>query len=141
MSDMIEIDGYQIRTDCKYLETHEWIRVEGDHAYIGISDYAQKLLKEIAYVELPEVGATISAGDTFVYLESLKATGDVYAPVDLEVVEINEELDDKPELLNEDPYGAGFLVKVKISDASQLDKLLDAEAYKAHLEKEIAAGH
>jgi glycine cleavage system H protein len=119
---------------CKYDEEHEWIRVEGDEGVIGISDYAQDQLSDIVYVELPEVGDTFDRGDVLVVVESVKAASDVYMPVSGEVLEINEALEDSPELLNEDPYGEAWLVRIAIADPSELDDLLDAKAYKAFVE-------
>jgi glycine cleavage system H protein len=119
---------------CRYDEEHEWIRVEGDEGVIGISDYAQDQLSDIVYVELPEVGDTFDRGDVLVVVESVKAASDVYMPVSGEVLEINEMLEDTPELLNEDPYGEAWLVRIAIADPSELDELLDAKAYKAFVE-------
>lgn len=114
----------------KYAKSHEWVRVEGNKAYIGISDYAQEHLGEVVFVELPEVDAEFSAGDQFVVLESVKAVSDVYAPVSGKVVEINEELLDNPGLVNESPYES-FLVVIEMSDASEVEELLSASDYEA----------
>ncbi len=141
MSNTVEYEGYKIRTDCRYTETHEWIRVEGDTVLIGVCDYAQKMLKEIAYVEVPDEGASFDAKESCAFLESLKATSDVYAPVKLEVISVNEELDEKPELINEAPYEGGYVAKVKIANPADLDGLLDVEAYKAQLKKDLEEGH
>ena len=116
---------------CKYNDEHEWIRVEGVEGVIGISDFAQDQLSDIVYVELPEVGDTFEAGDVFAVVESVKAASDVYLPVGGEILEINEELEDSPELVNQDPYGDAWLVRIAIADLSELDELMDAEAYKA----------
>lgn len=118
----------------KYHEEHEWVRVEGDEAVIGISDYAQDQLSDVVYVELPEVGDSFEQGDVFAVVESVKAASDVYMPVSGEILEINEILEDSPELVNQDPYGEAWLVRVAMMDPSELKGLMDAEAYKAYLE-------
>lgn len=127
----------KIDAQARYLETHEWARPEGDLLVIGISDYAQSTLSDIVYVELPEVGDGITKGEQFAVVESVKAAADVYAPVSGEVVAINEALVDKPELVNKDAFGDGWLVKVKPGDAAEWEALLDAAAY----EKVVAAEH
>ena len=119
---------------CKYSEEHEWIRVEGDEGVLGISDYAQDQLSDVVYVELPEVGDTFEVGDIFATVESVKAASDVYLPVSGEILEINEELEDSPELVNKDPYGEAWFVRLSIADPSELDDLMDAEAYQAFVE-------
>lgn len=111
-----------------YSEDHDWVKVEGGVATIGISDEAQHQLGEIVYVELPEVDDEISAGDVYGVVESVKAASDSHSPVSGKVVEINEELDDNPAALNEDPY-ANWIIKVELSDESDLDKLMDAKKY------------
>ncbi|MHA1776004.1 MAG: glycine cleavage system protein GcvH [Promethearchaeota archaeon] len=118
----------------KYAETHEWVRVEGDIAVVGITDHAQDQLGEIVFAELPEVGDSFGKDDEMCNIESSKAVGEVRAPVSGEIVEINEALEDEPEKINAEPYGAGFLVKIKMSDPSEVDSLMDAAAYKATLE-------
>ena len=120
--------------NCRYDEEHEWIRVEGDEGVIGISDYAQDALSDVVYVELPEVGDVFDKGDVLAVVESVKAASDVYMPVTGEILEINEELEDSPELVNQDPYGEAWLVRVTIADPSELDALLDADAYKSFVE-------
>jgi glycine cleavage system H protein len=120
--------------DVKYNEEHEWIRVEGDEGVIGVSDYAQDQLSDVVYVELPEVGDAYEQGDVFATVESVKAASDVYIPVGGEILEINEELEDSPELVNSDPYGAAWLVRIAIADLEELDDLMDAEAYQAFVE-------
>lgn len=112
----------------KYAESHEWVKVEGDIALVGISDYAQHALGNIVYVDLPEVGDEVSAGEEFGAVESVKAASDLYSPVSGEVVEVNEELEDTPEAINGDAFGT-WIIKVKMSDPSELDSLLDAAAY------------
>ncbi len=127
--------------ECKYSEEHEWIRVEGDQAVIGISDYAQEQLSDIVYVELPEVGDTFARGDIFAVVESVKAASDVYIPTSGEILEINETLEDSPEVANEDPYGEAWFVRIALADPAELDDLLDPAAYQAFVDAEIAAGH
>jgi glycine cleavage system H protein len=119
---------------CVYGEEHEWVRVEGEEGVIGISDYAQDQLSDIVYVELPEVGDSFDKGDVLAVVESVKAASDVYMPVTGEILEINDVLEDSPELLNQDPYGEAWLVRVTIADPAELDDLLDAKAYKAYVE-------
>ena len=113
----------------KYSESHEWVKVEGNVAVIGVSDFAQKEMGDITYVDLPEVGDEVVAGEEFGALESVKAASDLFSPVSGEVIEVNEELADTPEKVNEDAY-ASWIIKVEMSDASQVDALLDAAAYK-----------
>ena len=115
----------------KYSEDHEWIKVEGDIATVGITQHAQDALGDVVFVELPEVGKTYAQKDTAGVVESVKAAADVYMPVSGEIVEINQALADEPSLANSDPMGAGWFFKVKLSDASQLDALMDDAAYKA----------
>jgi glycine cleavage system H protein len=119
---------------CKYSEEHEWIRVEGDEGVLGISDYAQDQLSDVVYVELPEVGDTFEQGDIFATVESVKAASDVYIPCGGEILEINEELEDSPELTNQDPYGEAWFVRISIADTDELDGLMDAEAYRLFVE-------
>ena len=116
----------------KYQESHEWARKEGDLVVVGISDYAQDSLGDVVYVELPDVGATKKKGDPFGVVESVKAASDVYMPVSGEVVEINADLDDNPATVNESPFDAGWLMKVKPSDASELDSLMSADDYEEY---------
>jgi|SRR5690606_33543329 len=115
-----------------YTEDHEWLRVEGDIATIGITDYAQEQLGDLVFVGLPDVGRTLSKGDVAVVVESVKAASDVYAPADGEVIEANEALSSDPELVNSAPTGDGWLWKMKLSDTNQLDGLMDEAAYNAH---------
>ena len=124
----------KVDPSCRYGEEHEWVRVEGDEGVIGVSDYAQDQLSDVVYVELPEVGDTFEKGDVFAVVESVKAASDVYMPVGGEIVEINEELEDSPELVNQDPYGAAWFVRVAMADLAEVDELLDADAYQAHVE-------
>ena len=116
--------------DLRYTESHEWVRRESDGTVtIGITDHAQDQLGEIVYLELPAVGEKVSKDDPFGVVESVKAVSDIYAPVSGTVVEINESLPESPEVINEDPYGDGWLIKVRISDSSELEDLMDAEEY------------
>lgn len=115
----------------KYTKDHEWIRVEGDVAFIGVTDFAQRELGDIVYVEIETVGDTLDREEVFGTVEAVKTVSDLFMPVSGEVLEVNENLEDAPEKVNEDPYGAGWMVKIKLSDASELDDLMDAEAYSA----------
>ena len=118
--------------DLKYAESDEWVRVEGDIATLGISDYAQEALNDLVYAEFKAVGDTLAIGDSFGEIESVKAASEVYSPIAGEIIEVNSELEGEPEMVNEDPYGKGWMVKIKISDASKLDSLMDVEAYKEY---------
>lgn len=120
--------------DLKYADNHEWVRTEDGNARMGISDFAQDALGDVVYVELPELGATVSAGEVFAEVESTKSTSDVYAPVSGKVVEVNSVLEDTPELVNSDPYGEGWFAVIEMSDASEVASLKDAAAYSAGLE-------
>ncbi|HFQ5216706.1 TPA: glycine cleavage system protein GcvH [Vibrio vulnificus] len=121
----------------KFTESHEWVRDNGDGTVtIGISEHAQEMLGDVVFVELPELEAEIEAGESFSLVESVKAASDIYAPVTGEVVEVNEELSDSPELINEEPYEGGWIVKVKLSDPSELDDLKDAEEYLNSIEED-----
>ncbi len=113
----------------KYTKTHEWISLEGDIATFGLTDHAQSELGDITYLELPEVGDALKAGDSFGVVESVKAASDVYSPIDGEIIEVNGAAVDGPELINNSPYDDAWLVKVKVSDPSQLDGLMDTDAY------------
>ena len=117
-----------------YSESHEYIRVEGEYGYIGISDYAQHALGNVVYVDMPEVDDEVTAGEEFGAVESVKAASDLISPVSGTVVEVNEALEDKPELLNEDAF-ANWIIKVQLSDPSELEALMDVEAYKAHCDE------
>ncbi len=121
----------------KFADSHEWVRDNGDGtATIGISEHAQEMLGDVVFVDLPDVEDEIEAGDSFSLVESVKAASDIYAPVTGEIVEINEELEDSPELINEEPYEGGWIVKVKMADPSELDNLKDAEEYLNSIEDE-----
>jgi len=121
-----------IPTELKYLDSHEWVRVEADGTVtVGISDHAQSALGDLVFVEVPEVGRKLKAGDSFAVVESVKAASDVYSPVSGEVTAVNAALSAAPELINSSPYGDGWLMKLRPSDKAELTKLLDATAYKA----------
>ncbi|NAW91281.1 MULTISPECIES: glycine cleavage system protein GcvH [unclassified Vibrio] len=121
----------------KFADSHEWVRDNGDGTVtIGISEHAQEMLGDVVFVDLPEVDAEIDAGDSFSLVESVKAASDIYAPITGVIVEINEELEDSPELINEEPYEGGWIVKVKMSDASELDNLKNAEEYQNSIEED-----
>lgn len=116
-------------SDLKYTSDHEWIRVEGDIAYIGITDFAQKELGDIVYLEVETVGEALDQSEIFGTIEAVKTVSDLFLPVKGEILEFNEALEDAPEKVNEDPYGEGWIIKLQIGEASQLDELLDAKAY------------
>ena len=122
-----------VPAELKYTKEHEWIRVEGEEAYVGITDYAQSQLGDIVFVEVETEGDNLEAGDTFGSIEAVKTVSDLYMPVSGEVLEFNSELEDQPYLVNKDPYGKGWIIKVKIEDEAQLDGLLSADAYKASI--------
>lgn len=131
--------GYNTPADLLYATSHEWVRIDGDEVTIGISDYAQHALGDVVFAELPDVGRTLTMGDTFGVVESVKAASDVYAPLSGEVTTINAALIDAPETLNSDPYGAGWMLKLKPSDLdNERTKLLDATAYQQHAEDEAS---
>lgn len=116
-------------SELKYTKDHEWIRVEGDEAYVGITDYAQNELGEIVYVDITSEGETLDKEEAFGSIEAVKTVSDLFMPVGGEVLEINQALEDTPELVNEDPYGKGWLIKIKILAPAEADELLTAEAY------------
>jgi len=120
----------------KYHREHDWARVEGDTAVFGLTDYAQETLGDIVFIELPEVGAEVSAGAPYAEVESVKAVSDVYAPLSGSVVEVNEEVVDAPELINESPFETGWLIKVRLSDPGEVDDLMTAEEYEDMLAEE-----
>lgn len=126
----------KIDQNARYLESHEWARQEGEVFVIGISDYAQSTLSDIVYVELPEVGDEVVKGEQFGVVESVKAAADVYAPLSGEVVEVNADLENTPELINSEAFEGGWLLKVRGSDPAEWDALLDPEAYAEVVEKE-----
>ena len=129
-----ELITMNLPENLKYTKEHEWIRVEGDTAVVGITDFAQGELGDIVFVEIETVGETLDMGETFGTVEAVKTVSDLFMPVTGEILEFNEGLEDKPELINKDAYGDGWMIKVKISDPSQLDELMDAAAYQAMLE-------
>ena len=120
----------------KYTEEHEWVQVEGDLVIVGITDFAQDALGDVVFVELPEVGAEVTAGKAFGVVESVKAVSDIYAPVSGVVEEINEELPDAPEVINTSPYGDGWMIKIRVADVSALEGLMDATEYQAFIAEE-----
>lgn len=115
--------------ELKYTEEHEWLKVDGEIVTIGITDFAQKSLGDIVYIELPEVGSTVEAGESIGNIESVKAVAELYSPIAGEIIEVNEELEDQPELTNSAPYEDGWVVKVKVDGAAGLDKFMDSSAY------------
>ncbi|WP_162048345.1 glycine cleavage system protein GcvH [Vibrio taketomensis] len=121
----------------KFTDSHEWVRDNGDGTVtIGISEHAQEMLGDVVFVDLPEVEDSIDAGDSFSLVESVKAASDIYAPVTGEIVEVNEDLEDSPELINEEPYDGGWIARVKLADPSELEDLKDAEEYLSSIEDE-----
>ncbi len=123
-----------VKDDLYYTESHEWVKVEGDVAYIGITDFAQQELGEIVYVELPEVGDSVSSDEPFGSVETSKAVEDVNSPISGEVIEINSDLEDNAELVNTSPYGEGWMIKVQLSDKEEIEQLLSASEYKNVIE-------
>src|SRR5687768_14096025 len=124
----------QIPSDLRYSSDHEWVAVSGTKVRIGITHYAQDALGDVVFVQVPELGATVAAGDSFGEVESTKSVSDVYAPVSGTVVAVNEQLAGAPETINSDPYGSGWLCEIELEDAGELDGLLDATAYQALIE-------
>ncbi len=118
-----------VPSELKFLSSHEWVLVDGDVATVGVSDHAQELLGDLVFVELPEINSAVAAGDSVGVIESVKAASDTYAPVSGEVIEVNSELEESPERINDDPYGDGWMYRVKMEDPDEMDNLLDAEAY------------
>ena len=123
--------------ELKNASSHEWARLEGDIVVVGITDHAQEALGDLVFVELPEVGDTVNAGDEAGVVESVKAASDIYAPVSGEVIEVNPALEDTPELINSDPYGEGWMYKIRVASVEELDNLLAAEEY----DEQVAAEH
>lgn len=125
-----------VPADLKYASSHEWVRSEGNGIYsVGITEHAQGLLGDMVFIDLPEVGRVVDAGEDCAVAESVKAASDIYAPISGEIVAVNGELESSPELVNSEPYGEGFLFQIKASDEAELDKLLDAEAYSASIDE------
>jgi glycine cleavage system H protein len=119
--------------DLRFATSHEWIRLEGDIATVGISDHAQEELTDVVFVELPDLGKSVDAGDPTAVVESVKAASDIYAPVGGEVVEVNPEVESDPSLVNSDPYGKGWIFKLRVKNPAEAAGLLDAAAYQAHV--------
>jgi glycine cleavage system H protein len=132
--------AYKFDSSARYARTHEWARLEGKLAVIGISDYAQHTLSDIVYVELPDVGDTLSQGESFGSVESVKAAEDILAPISGEVVEVNASLEANPEWLNDDVYGKAWLVKVAPTDQAELETLMDAKSYEAFVAEQEESG-
>ena len=120
-----------IPSELKYTKDHEWVRIDGDTATVGITDFAQGELGDIVYVDVDTLDDTVEEGEVFGSVEAVKTVSDLFMPLSGEVIEFNEELEDEPELVNSDPYGKGWMIKLSVADASQIDDLLDAEGYKA----------
>jgi glycine cleavage system H protein len=127
-----------VPTDLKYTRDHEWLRQQDGRVVVGITDHAQKQLGDVVYVELPKVGDTFDAGDALGTVESVKAVSEVYAPISGKVVKVNESLGESPELLNEAPFGEGWIIELQPSDSKQLSELLDAQAYLDYIKEEAA---
>ena len=127
------VNSMNFPVDLRYTSEHEWIRVEGDEAYVGITDYAQSELGEIVFVDVTTLGETVGQGEVFGSIEAVKTVSDLNMPVTGEVLEINGALDAQPELVNNDPYGEGWIIRISVKDAAELDKLMDAKAYQAGL--------
>ncbi|MFP5382445.1 MAG: glycine cleavage system protein GcvH [Gammaproteobacteria bacterium] len=124
-----------IPSNLRYAKTHEWIRLEDDGtAYVGISDHAQDAMGDLVYVQLPDTGVPVSTGDEVGVVESVKAASDIYSPVDGEIIEVNSLLEDAPETVNEDPYGRGWIFRIRLADKAQLDELLGADDYQEQLD-------
>ncbi len=121
--------------DLKYTKDHEWVRIDGEEAYVGITDYAQNELGEIVYVDVTTLGETVAKEEVFGSIEAVKTVSDLFLPLSGEVVEFNEELNDSPELVNQDPYGKGWIIKLKVSDASEFDALLNTAEYRTIIGK------
>jgi glycine cleavage system H protein len=120
-----------IPAELRYSSDHEWVRVDGTTVTIGITEYAQDALGDVVFVEMPDAGLAVAAGESFSEVESTKSVSDIYAPITGSVVEVNAALESQPELLNSDPYGEGWICRIQVSDPSELDGLMDAEAYRA----------
>jgi len=126
--------------DRRYLATHEWVKLENEEAIAGISDFAQHELSDVVYVELPAVGDTFAQGETFATVESVKAASDVYMPMSGEILAVNEQLENSPQLVNEDPFGKGWFIRFRPSKPEEYAALLDAEAYEKHCQEEAEKG-
>ena len=133
---MAILDKVSFPDDLRYLaETHEWARLEGEICTVGITDYAQQEIGDVVYVELPEVGEVIDAGGEFGVIESVKSAFDLCSPMGGEIVEVNASLEERPELVNEDPYGAGWMIRLRVSDPSEYEALADAASYRRTIEE------
>jgi len=122
--------GLDIRDDLKYTEEHEWVRVEGDRATVGVTDYAQRQLGDVVFIELPQLGAQLEQMKAFGVIEAVKAVSDIFSPVSGEVAEVNSQLESQSNLINTDPYGEGWIIKIKIKDPAELDALLSPADYR-----------
>ena len=129
-TNLVNFKTMNFPTNVKYTNEHEWIRFEGEEAYVGITDYAQTQLGDIVFVDVPTEGETLEKGETFGSIEVVKTVSDLFLPVGGEILKVNPALEENPELVNKDPYGEGWIIKIKPTDASEADDLLDAEAYK-----------
>jgi glycine cleavage system H protein len=132
------VADYEIPGDLRYTHEDEWVRIEGDRATVGVTDYAQQQLGDIVFVELPEVGSTVERGEPFGVIESVKAVSDLYAPVSGEVVEVNADLSNHPEQVNEDCYGDGWMITIAMNDPGDVDHHMGAAAYRQHVEDRSA---
>ena len=128
-------DMSEVPDELRYTKEHEWIRIEGDSVTIGVTDYAQDALTDVVWVELPEIGAVVESMESFASVESVKSVSEIYAPVGGEVIEVNDSLEDSPEQINEDPYGNGWICKMSLADASELENLLDGATYRGLIEE------
>ncbi len=135
MSEIKVLGEYIVLKDRRYTETDEWVKLEGEVAIVGVTDYAQKKLKDIVGVVFEEPGKKVNKGDVVAELESIKSRGEVYAPVSGEIIEVNTRLEEEPDLVNSDPYGEGWLVKIKLSDLGEVEKLLTPEEYAKKIEE------
>lgn len=126
----------KVPENLKYTREHEWARIRGKIATVGITDYAQDQLGDVVYVELPDVADEVAKDEQFGTIESVKTVSDLFSPLSGEVIKVNEQLEDRPELVNEDPYGDGWMIQIQISDPDEIDELMSAEEYEAYLEEE-----
>lgn len=126
----------EIKSDLRYTKSHEWVKIDGDTITMGVSDFAQSELGDITYLELPEPGESVTRSEPLGVIESVKAASDIYSPVTGEIVEANDQVVDAPEAVNSSPYGDAWLVKIKVSDTSELDELMDSAAYEKFVEEE-----
>jgi len=129
INEIIEPNTMNVPENLKYSQDHEWIRIEGDEAFVGITDYAQSNLGDIVFIEVETVGEDLDKGEAFGNVEAVKAVEELYLPVAAEVLEFNEELEDAPDLVNKDPYGKGWIIKIKLTNPSDLEELMNSDAY------------